>query len=94
MFVPFGCDDDSMERVALCEPYEDFKPDISGEIWVEGYATTVEKGDNFVSLKANHGIKAGYYIVAHGKSYRVMVVTDDDCFYPESTRNILRIYGS
>ena len=94
VFVPFGCDDDSMETVALCELYEDFKSDIFGDIWVEGYAITVEKGDNFVSLKANHGITAGDYIVVRGKSYRVMVVTDDDCFYPEGTRNIIRIYGS
>ena len=51
-------------------------------------------GDNYASIKSGHGLNENDYLVVRGKNYKITAINDDDCFYLEATRNVVRIDGS
>ena len=92
VFVPGGHDDAHTEKIPLGRILgkdlneEDILPICSEE----GYAVTVKKGDNWVSIKSGSSISTGDYLVIRGKRYEVIAISDDAFTKTEGDRDILR----
>ena len=67
-------------------------PSVLPEERLEGFSIQVSKGNNFVSVKAGHGLEVGDYLVVRGKNYRITDIHPDDCFVKEEgSRNMIYV---
>jgi len=96
VFVPSGCDDDlGHSNVSNSLPLSDLfplNPNILPEERLVGYSITVSKGDNYVSIKAGHGLVIGDFLDVRGKNYEIQSIHPDDCFASvEGSRNMIYV---
>ena len=95
IFIPTGCDDEDVGNVSLENLLPCLNPNVLPEERLTEIVVTVKIGDNFVSVKAGHTVNVGDYLVVRGKSYKVTIVTEDDCFTKvERSRNIIFVRRS
>ena len=68
-------------------------PSIFREERLEGFSLSTDKGFNFVSVKANHGLNVGDFLVVRGKFYKISEIhPDDGCSSSlEGSRNMIYV---
>ena len=97
VFIPASIEvgQDDMPKVMLSDLVPLLKPDdadIIPEERKDSFTITVKKDDNYVSLKAGHGLNVNDFIIVRGKNYRIMTVHHDDCFFRvEGSRNSITV---
>ena len=96
VFVPGDCDDDDDSA----KPYTNTKIPVSSLLSINpiilpeerkaGYYISTSKDDSYVSVKADHGLTVGDYLVVRGKNYRIVDIHPDDGFTSKwGSRNLI-----
>ena len=92
VFVPSSCDDDLEGASTSLSELFPFDPKVLREERLEGFSLTTKNERNFVSVKANHTLQIGDYLVVRGKHYRIVDIHPDDGFTRlEGSRNMIYV---
>ena len=91
VFVPSDCDDFRGVKIPLVDLFP-CHPKVLPEERLPGFSISTSKGFNFVSVKANHGLSLGDFLVVRGKNYKVVDIHPDDGFAKvEGSRNMIYV---
>ena len=92
VFVPIDHDDQDEGTVSLGDLFP-LDPKVFPEERLAGFSLTTCKGNNFVSVKAGHGLNVGDYLVVHGKFYKITEIHPEDGFAygMEDSRNMIYV---
>ena len=91
IFVPSDSDDLEEASIAL-DKLLPFDPKVLPEERLVSFGISTRNERNFVSLKKDHGLNVGDYIVVRGKHYRIVDIHPDDFSTKvEGSRNMIYV---